>query len=113
MTKMGPSLGGGTDKERRVHLALSLHRYVAEIETILSQLEAGEFGELGQLPKLKREMMSVSKQLRDAEIEFDQQCRADAGVRGDGDIDFDAIREQIGGRLDSLRAARRSGAISE
>ncbi|WP_186826989.1 hypothetical protein [Shimia ponticola] len=84
---------------------MSLNRYIEEVEKVLADLRSGEFGELAQLPKLKREMMSVSKQLREAEIELDQQIRAEEGRLAEGEIDFDAVRRSIGGRLDRLRAA--------
>lgn len=111
MTQVDPPEMGGTIQERHAHLALSLNRYVAEIERILAQLMAGDFDELGQVPKLKREMMSVAKQLRDAEIECDQQAKHDAGQLGVGDIDLDAMRDKIGGRLDRLRAATGTGGV--
>ena len=111
MSVARPPWSGGTLEERQQHLALLIHRYVADIETILGRLEDGDFDQLAQLPKVRRELVSCAKQLRDAEIELDQQSTKDA-LR-DGDIDFDAIRTQIGGRLDRLRAAAGAGDVPE
>ena len=109
MTSTASPFAGETAHQRQAHLAASLNRYIEEVETVLAALTAGQFGELSQLPKLKREMMSVAKQLREAEIELDQQIRAEAGRLAEADIDFDAVRRTIGGRLDRLRDTRSTG----
>jgi len=111
MTTGSPHMGE-TALKRQAHLALSLNRYIEEIEEVLAGLSTGRFGELAQLPKLKREMMSVAKQLREAEVELDQQIRAEEGRLAEGEIDFDAVRDTLGRRLDRLRAAHSSGGVS-
>lgn len=112
MKRAGSPKPGETELRRQAHLALSLDRYISEIEEVLAGLTAGQFGDLAQLPKLRREMMSVAKQLREAEIELDQQIRTQEGRLAEGDIDFDAVRRSIGSRLDRLRAAENTGDIS-
>ncbi|MEL6608693.1 MAG: hypothetical protein AAFO93_07260 [Pseudomonadota bacterium] len=109
MAKDLPPVGGGVEQERRDHLALQVHRYVSEVEVILTNLELGEFGELAQIAKLRRDLMSTAKQLRDAEIELDrvQKQTADQDI-GSG-IDFDAARIEVERRLDRLRRAGSSG----
>ncbi|MEM9351075.1 MAG: hypothetical protein AAGA47_12510, partial [Pseudomonadota bacterium] len=56
-----PLVVEGLPEVRRAHLAAMLNRYVAEVETIIGRLSQGELAEASQLPKVKREMMSVSK----------------------------------------------------
>ena len=111
MVEFTPPGDDRTLDERRAHLAMSLHRYIAEIETILTDMADGNFGDAGQVPKLKREMMSVAKQLRDAEIECDQRQRAAAGL-ADQEFDIERARRDIGRRLDRLRAAQDAGVFS-
>ncbi|MEM9438409.1 MAG: hypothetical protein AAGA15_15360, partial [Pseudomonadota bacterium] len=99
---------------RRAHLAAMLNRYVAEVETIIGRLSQGELAEASQLPKVKREMMSVSKALREAEIEIEQERKRDESRRGDtvGAIDMGRARDALRRRLDSLRDARGAGRVS-
>ena len=115
MAKSDPSTSEGLESVRYAHLALMLNRYVAEIETILERLANGEFAEVPQLPKLKRELMSVAKQLRDAEIqsdEFERDQRRRASHAGAA-IDMDAARDAIRGRLARLRESRGAGRVPE
>ena len=115
MAKSDPSTPEGLDNVRHAHLALMLNRYVAEIETILERLADGEFAEVPQLPKLKRELMSVAKQLRDAEIQSDEFAKDqrrrshNAGAA----IDMDAARDAIRVRLARLRKSRRTGGVPQ
>ncbi|MEM1235692.1 MAG: hypothetical protein AAGI10_01900 [Pseudomonadota bacterium] len=115
MAKFDPSLTRGSDDPRQVHLGMMLDRYVAEIEHIIGRLAKGEFAEVAQLPKLKRELMSVAKQLRDAEIEIDEHERNKSrrSNAAGGPIDMDAARDAIRSRLDCLRDARDAGGVSE
>ncbi|MEM9438558.1 MAG: hypothetical protein AAGA15_16140, partial [Pseudomonadota bacterium] len=61
MKQGDPPVVEGLPEARRAHLAAMLNRYVAEVETIIGRLSQGELAEASQLPKVKREMMSVSK----------------------------------------------------
>jgi len=110
MTHMTPPVLGGPLEDRQTHLALLVRRYIDEIEMIVSRLSNGDFGELAQLPKLRRELVSCAKQLRDTEIELDHQSKTNGTAAED--IDFDVIRDQIGRRLDRLRTAQGAGSIS-
>lgn len=114
MAQSDPPTREGIGEERRAHLAVMLHRYVANIETIIENLGEGDFGEAAQLPRVKREMLSTAKQLRDVEIELDEHRKRDEGrVAGAAEpIDMDAARDTIGRRLNHLRDVRRPESVS-
>lgn len=102
------------DVERRAHLAMSVHRYVDQVEEIISRLDAGEFDQIKDLRRVRGELMTTVGQLRSAEIDLEQQRKRDESRRASegGPIDIGAARDAIGRRLDSLRAASGPGSVS-
>jgi hypothetical protein len=88
-------------------------RMASALEVLAKQVEAGK---LPDIPNLKKTATS----LREGEAHFlkernrvIEQRRTDAGVAGDFAIDFDAVRAEIGGRLNRLRKSRGSGEVSQ
>lgn len=112
MAKSDPPIVEGREQERFAHLSKMLNRFCAEIESIIDRLAEGDFAEASQLPKLKREMMYVSRQLREAEIAIDEQRKRDEGRGpGSGHINMGAARDALRSRLDRLRRAKRKGEV--
>ena len=115
MAKRDPPSEEGRVLARQAHLGVMLYRSIDEIERIIAGIEHGDFSEASDLPRLKRDMVSAAKQLREAEIEVDAQRQREKGrVPGaDAPIDFKEARAAIGRRLDSLRETFRSERASE
>ncbi|MEM6277705.1 MAG: hypothetical protein AAF714_12255 [Pseudomonadota bacterium] len=105
----------GVGQERRAHIGLMLNRAIDEIEQVIAAIGKGDFSAVGELPRLKRDMVSAAKQLREAEIELNaQRHRDEGGVPGSEEpIDFRERRRALGSRLDQLRAAIGAGPVSE
>lgn len=114
MAQRDPPVEEGTIEERRAHLGVMLNRFIGEIEGAIAQVEGGDFSDLNALPRIRRDLVSTAKQLRDAEIEIDAQRKRDkGGVPGAGEpFNLADARASIGGRLDKLRAALGAGELS-
>lgn len=79
--------------------------YADELQNIVDRLNAGDFGDLSNVTKLYRDLIAVRTQILNIEARLAEDCRKLKGQRSDHDIDFNAMRAQIGGRLDRLRRA--------
>lgn len=114
MARKSPSKKKGRRAVRHAHLVFQIDRYLKMIESIIDQVDAGVFGDLRTIPGLKRELVSVAKQLRDAEIQFDEQKNKNEGRQSgsSGGIDMPAARTEIGRRLDLLRKRGRADSVS-
>lgn len=114
MAMRDPPHAEGVGQERHAHLGLMLNRAIDEIEQVIAAIGKGDFSGASELPRLKRDMVSAARQLREAEIELNAQRHRDEGrVPGaDRPIDFEAAKRALGSRLDKLRDAVGPGAVS-
>ena len=84
-------------------------RAARAMEALAGRVEAGETPDVTETKKTAatlREQESMFLKERDRVL---QQCKAGAGIDGDFAIDFDAVRAEIGGKLDRLRRHAGSG----
>lgn len=85
-----------------------LERLIRTVRALTNQLEAGEFKDLAETTKTVRDA-GAALQIAFREREnVEKLRRRDAGIVHDFAVDFDAARDEIGRRLDCLRAARAS-----
>lgn len=103
----------GSDPEtarHRVEMARSLFHSIAV--TLAEQLQALRTGEEGDLKAIRTKQMELQTALIHCNtIERTFHDRFNAG-HDDTSIDFDAARDEIGRRLDRLRAARDPDGVS-
>ncbi|MCT8160113.1 hypothetical protein [Pseudoruegeria sp. SHC-113] len=102
-------LGGPTAQDDILAAANEhLERLIRTVRALTNQLEAGEFKDLAETTKTVRDA-GAALQIAFREREnVEKLRRKDAGIVHDFAVDFDAARDEIGRRLDCLRAARAS-----
>lgn len=89
--------------------AVLLMRAVREtLANLLRQLVAGEGGALRDIVGKQAELESALKRVFEAEMRYDDWMQRRGGA-GDGEFDLDEARDEIGRRLDRLRAAEGAG----
>ncbi len=89
--------------------AVLLMRAVREtLANLLRQLVAGEGGALRDIVGKQAELESALKRVFEAEMRYDDWMQRRGGA-GDGEFDLDEARNEIGRRLDRLRAAEGAG----
>lgn len=113
MTNPFPEDVSGPDKSLYFSLRDQVKWFADEILNVLVQLSTGEFGDLKELPKLKRDLQSAAKHFRDLECDIARVERKHREKTNVPELDLDAIRVDIGRRLDRLRVASDPGSISE
>ncbi len=84
-----------------------------EIDVYRKRLAAGDTVPARDLRKLKSDLKSVAHLYYAEASRLEAESRNKAGIVHQYAIDFDAARQEIGRRMACLRAARRSGGISE
>ncbi len=85
----------------------------ADLETLYDKIRAGELGELQNATKATAEIRQWLKIAIEAEATLEKRNKHDKGIVHDYALDFDAVRVQIGGRLDRLRRSRDAEGVSE
>ena len=83
-------------------------RTASALEDLAVQAESGEFPDISDLKKTVSNLREQEGHLM-KERERVLQQRRSTGDEGPGAIDFDAVRAEVGGRLDRLRAAKCAG----
>jgi hypothetical protein len=78
------------------------------VTTLLLDLQSGTGGDLTETVKKQRELETALGRVFDAEQKYYEWYRKHGGY-DPADIDYDAIRDQIGCRLDRIRACCREG----
>ncbi|SLN21630.1 hypothetical protein PSA7680_00808 [Pseudoruegeria aquimaris] len=104
---------GGRSAQDEILAAANEHleRLIRTVRLLTNQLEAGEFKDLAETTKVVRDA-GAALQIAFREREnVEKLRRKDAGIVHDYAIDFDAARDEIGRRLDCLRAARNADGL--
>lgn len=83
-----------------------------ELEALYDSIRAGAFGELKNATRATAEIRQWLKIAIEAEAQLEKRNKSAKGIVHHYAIDFDAAREQIGGRLDRLRRARDAERVS-
>jgi hypothetical protein len=65
-----------------------------------------------EIARAAADFRKATQTLFDERKRLEEQRRKEAGVVHDFGLDFDVARDEIGGRLDRLRAARSAGGVS-
>lgn len=105
-----------TEAEQEAALELSTElflRAARAMEALAVRTEAGELPDLPDAKKVASSLREYEGQLLKERERVLEKRKTIAGIDGDYAIDFDAVRAEIGGRLDRLRATGGAGAVSE
>ncbi|SLN59666.1 hypothetical protein [Pseudooctadecabacter jejudonensis] len=95
----------------RIEEARQLQRNINRtLKAVLDLVESGDLGEIDKLPKQMAQLNNVFAETRKKEAEFNGQFGTGLA---DGDIDFDAVRYQIGCRLRRIRKCCRSQGVPQ
>jgi hypothetical protein len=103
--------GGGETTEQksaaeRIEEARQLHRSITKtVGAVLELIEQGEMNDIALLPKQMTQLNAVYADIQRKEAEFND--KFGTGL-AEGDIDFDALRREIGCRLNRIRRCCRS-----
>ena len=97
--------GGKTTEQKsaaeRIEEARRLNETIGEtLNAVLDLVRAGDFKDIDLLPKQIARLTDVIADVRKKEADFND--RFGDGL-GQGDIDFDALRREIGCRLNRIR----------
>lgn len=112
MTKQPPLPHSKSAQKKQKQLERQMSRYGDLIEDLIYRAEAGEFGALSETTRLRTQLLSTLKNFQDGEIALARDRLTQQGIRSESDIDFDAVRREVGGRLDRLRNAARADDLS-
>ncbi|WP_296417439.1 hypothetical protein [Pseudooctadecabacter sp.] len=107
--------GGNTTEQKsaaeRIEEARRLHSSIRDtLKAVLDLVEQGELKEVASLPKQMTQLHQAYLDINKKEAEFND--KHGTGLR-DGDIDFDAVRDQIRCRLGRIRKCCRPSDVSE
>lgn len=83
-------------------------RAASAMETLAVQAEAGEIPDLADMKKTATALREQEAYLLKERERVLAQCKTGSGAGADYAIDFDAVRAEIGGRLDRLRQSQRT-----
>lgn len=90
----------------RIEEARQLNRNISQtLKAVLELVEAGELGEIALLPKQMAQLNTVVAEIRKREAELDDR---NGSQLAEGEIDFDALRREIGCRLGRIRRCCKS-----
>lgn len=97
--------GGNTTEQKvaaeRIEEARQLNRNIVQtLRAVLELVEAGDFKDIELLPRQMAQLTNVFADSRKREAEFEGKF---GNELAQGEIDFDALRRDIGCRLDRLR----------
>ncbi|MEM7296017.1 MAG: hypothetical protein AAF330_05235 [Pseudomonadota bacterium] len=98
---------------RRDELRYQVQAWGAELSELHRRAKAGDFDDLRELKRVTRELLTASKALAETEIDIDKELLRQRGRHGPHDIDMEAARRELAGRLDRLRAALGEGGVSQ
>lgn len=101
--------GEATDQKptaERIEEARQLYETIGEtLAAVLELVKAGDFKDIDLLPKQMSRLTDAIADARKKEADFNDKF---GDGLGDGDIDFDALRREIGCRLGRIRKCCRS-----
>ncbi|MBW7922983.1 MAG: hypothetical protein H3C51_12910 [Rubellimicrobium sp.] len=100
--------GGSTPRQYRDDAVVLLRAVRATLADLLRQLLEGDGAALRDIVAKQAELESALKRVFEAETRYDDWMQRSSGG-GDGVLDLDAARDEIGRRLDRLRAAAGAG----
>lgn len=104
----GPTLVTGADHERLFRDALTLLRSVrTTLADLLEEVSDGHGGGLKDLAPKQAELESALRRAFEAEARWNEWQARKEGASLAGEIDFDALRQDIACRLERLRACCR------
>lgn len=103
MTKSTPVPIDGRDVILRDKYRAIVAEYSSEIVEIL---QADTEADTARLVKCVRDLDNARQQLLNIEVKLSYEESKSKETRGETDIDFDAMRQSIGRRLDCLRRAQ-------
>ena len=100
------SEGSASDilKETQAHFS----RAIYALNALLERIEGGEIGARNEAVQTAQDVRKAMQTFFDERKKIEDQLRKNAGVVHDFALDFEAARDEIGRRLDRLRAAQRS-----
>ena len=105
--------GKTTDQAKaatRIEEVQQLYETVGEtLNDVIKAVKAGEFKDIDQLPKQLTQMTGLAVELRKRETAFNDKY---GNELAQGDIDFDALRREIGCRLGRIRKCCRTQSVS-
>ena len=105
MTHRKTTLASGEDIQRHFEDAIGLLRSVRRrLSQLLEDAEAGEPGALREIGQKQSELETALKRAFDAEERYNDWQARTSGLRQASEIDFDALREDIACRLNTLRS---------
>jgi len=102
--------GGMTTEQKpaveRIEEARRLYETIGEtLNTVLDLVKAGDFKDIDLLPKQMTRLTDTIAEARKKEADFNDKF---GDGLGEGDIDFDVLRREIGCRLGRIRRCCRS-----
>jgi len=106
MTKSTPVPIDGRDVILRDKYRAIVAEYSSEIVEILQAVKYDTEADTARLVKCVRDLDNARQQLLNIEVKLSYEESKSKETRGETDIDFDAMRQSIGRRLDRLRRAR-------
>jgi copper chaperone CopZ len=109
MTKSTPVPIDGRDVILRDKYRAIVAEYSSEIVEILQAVKYDTEADTARLVKCVRDLDNARQQLLNIEVKSSYEESKSKETCGETDIDFDAMRQSIGRRLDRLR--RRSGDV--
>ena len=106
MTKSTPIPIDGRDVIWRDKYRAIVAEYSSEIVEILQAVKYDTEADTARLAKCVRDLDNARQQLLNIEVKLSYEESKSKETCGETDIDFDAMRQSIGRRLDRLRRAR-------
>ena len=106
MTKSTPVPIDGRDVILRDKYRAIFAEYSSEIVEILQAVKYDTEADTARLVKCVRDLDNARQQLLNIEVKLSHEESKSKETRGETDIDFDAMRQSIGRRLDRLRRAQ-------
>ncbi|MDB2608286.1 hypothetical protein N9Y66_05620 [Planktomarina temperata] len=106
MTKSTPVPIDGRDVILRDKYRVIVAEYSSEIVEILQAVKYDTEADTARLVKCVRDLDNARQQLLNIEVKLSYEESKSKETRGETDIDFDAMRQSIGRRLDRLRRAQ-------
>ncbi|MDA9790389.1 hypothetical protein N9B86_02875 [Planktomarina temperata] len=106
MTKSTPVPIDGRDVILRDKYRAIVAEYSSEIVEILQAAKYDTEADTARLVKCVRDLDNARQQLLNIEVKLSYEESKSKETRGETDIDFDAMRQSIGRRLDRLRRAQ-------
>ena len=106
MTKSTPVPIDGRDVILRDKYRAIVAEYSSEIVEILQAVKYDTEADTARLVKCVRDLDNARQQLLNIEVKLSYEESKSKETRGETDIDFDAMRQSIGRRLDASAAPR-------